>query len=89
MILRPTAVRDRLRRLRQVVRNLQELRDIDEEDFVATYRNYWLAERGLQLAAEALLDVGNHLLVGHFNVHPTDCEDRRAPPGSRGSRPGR
>ncbi|MGH9379087.1 MAG: type VII toxin-antitoxin system HepT family RNase toxin [Thermoanaerobaculia bacterium] len=42
---------------------------------MASFRHYWLAERGLQLAAEALLDSGNHVLVAHFNVSPSDYED--------------
>lgn len=68
-------VRERLRGLRQSVRNLREVRAVSKEEFVASYRHYWLGERGLQLAAEALFDIGNHLLSGHFNVHATDYED--------------
>lgn len=29
----------------------------------------------MQLAAESLFDIGNHILAGHFNVHPTTYED--------------
>lgn len=75
MTLRPEVIRERLQHLRQAVRNLRELEDIPREEFVASFRHYWLAERGLQLAAEALLDSGNHLLVAHFNVNPADYED--------------
>lgn len=72
MTLRPEVVRERLRKLREVVRNLETLRDIESAEFVASFRHYWLAERGLQLAAECLLDIGNHVLAGQLNVHPTD-----------------
>lgn len=75
MILRPEVIRERLRHLRQVVRNLEPLREIPPAEFVASYRHYWLAERGLQLAAEAVFDVGAHILTGHFNVSPADYED--------------
>lgn len=74
MIVRRRVIDDRLRRLRQVVRNLEELQEIPRDEFVASFRNYWLAERGLQLAAEAVFDVGNHVLAGEFNVHPDDYE---------------
>jgi uncharacterized protein YutE (UPF0331/DUF86 family) len=35
----------------------------------------WAAERGLQVAAETILDVGNHVLTAHFGVTPQDYED--------------
>ena len=75
MILRSDVVRTRLRRLRQVVHNLEEVRSVPGDEFVASFRHYWLAERGLQLAAEAVFDVGNHILAGRFNVHASDYED--------------
>jgi uncharacterized protein YutE (UPF0331/DUF86 family) len=48
---------------------------VPKQDFVASYRHYWLAERGLQLAAETVFDIGSHILAGHFNVHPNTYED--------------
>ncbi len=75
MTLRPAVVRERLRKLREVVRNLESLQSIERADFTVSFRHYWLAERGLQLAAECLLDIGNHILAGQFNVHPSDYED--------------
>ena len=75
MILRPEVVRERLKHLHRVLRNLEETRSIPRDEFLSSYRHYWLAERGLQLAAEAIFDIGNHLLAGHFNVHPSDYED--------------
>ena len=35
----------------------------------------WAVERGLQLAAEIALDVGNHILSAHFGVSATSYED--------------
>lgn len=75
MILRPNVLRERLRRLRTVIRNLREIREIPRDELVASFRKHWLAERGLQLAAETLFDIGNHILAGHFNVHPATYED--------------
>jgi uncharacterized protein YutE (UPF0331/DUF86 family) len=73
--LRPSAIRERLRKLREILTNLRELRKVPREEFVASYRHYWLAERGLHLAAEAVFDAGNHILSGSFNAHPSDYED--------------
>ena len=75
MTLRPEVARERLRKLREVLRNLEEIRSVPEEEFVASFRHHWLAERGLQLAAEAAFDIGNHLLAARFNVHPANYED--------------
>jgi uncharacterized protein YutE (UPF0331/DUF86 family) len=74
MTLRPAVVHERLRKLREILTNLEEVRKVPREDFVASFRHYWLAERGLHLAAETVFDIGNHLLAGHFNVHPADYE---------------
>jgi len=75
MTLRPEIVRERLRKLREAVRNLQELRDVEKANFRSSYRQYWVAERGLQIAAEAVFDVGTHVLSGAFNEHPSSYED--------------
>lgn len=75
MTLRPEVVHERLRKLREILRNLEKVKAVPREDFVASFEHYWLGERGLHLAAEAVFDIGNHLLAGHFNVHPADYED--------------
>ncbi|MEM9557582.1 MAG: DUF86 domain-containing protein [Acidobacteriota bacterium] len=75
MTFRPESIHERLRKLREVLAQLESLRSVSREDFVADYRHYWLAERGLQLAAEALFDIGNHLLAGCFHVSAATYED--------------
>lgn len=75
MILRRDVVAERLDHLRAVTRRLDESRAADRERFLASYQLQWIAERGLQLAAQAILDIGTHILSGHFNVHPADHED--------------
>ena len=75
MTLRPAAIRERLRKLREILHNLDEVQNVPREEFIASFRHYWLAERSLQLAAETVFDIGNHLLAGHFNLHASDYED--------------
>lgn len=74
MVLRPEAVRERLLRLEEVVSRLEALgrEGIDPR---GDFRQAWLAERGLQLAAEIALDTGNHILSAHFGVSARDYED--------------
>jgi hypothetical protein len=68
MVLSKEIIKERLKHLREILANLREIRTIPEAEFIATYRNYWLAERGLQLAAETVFDIGNHILSGYFQV---------------------
>lgn len=75
MTLRPSVIRERVRKLREILTHLRELRRVPREEFLASHRHYWLAERGLHLAAEAVFDAGNHILSGSLNVHPSDYED--------------
>jgi uncharacterized protein YutE (UPF0331/DUF86 family) len=73
--LRAEVIRQRLQRLRQILINLEKVRAVPRNVFVGSFEHFWLAERGLQLAAEILFDIGNHILAGHCNVHATDYED--------------
>lgn len=75
MTLRGEVVRERLRKLRDVLRKLEEIATLSGEAFNADFRRQWVAERGLQIMAEAVLDIGNHLLVAGLNVTPRDYED--------------
>lgn len=71
MVLRPEAIRRRLLRLEEVLSRLEEL----GSDALGDFRDEWGVQRGLQLAAEIVFDVGNHALVAHFGVAADDYED--------------
>lgn len=75
MILRAGVVRQRLDHLRTVLRRLREAIAVSREEFLESYRDQWVAERGLQLASQAVFDVGAHILTARLNVHPADYED--------------
>jgi hypothetical protein len=55
LVLRPEAVRERLLRLEEVVSRLESLRR-EGVDPRGDFRQAWLAERGLQLAASGVID---------------------------------
>jgi len=82
MVLRPEAVRERLLRLEEVISRLEELRRLDARTLREGFREVWAVERGLQLGAEIVLDVGNHILSAHFGVSAQDYEDIIAWPTS-------
>lgn len=71
MVLRPEAVRERLRKLEEVISGLEGLVGRKRSGL----RDEWATERGLQLAAELLFDIGNHVLTAQFGVNAKDYED--------------
>lgn len=75
MVLRPEALRERLLKLEEVISKLLEIGRIDSAMLRMNFRNAWVTERGLQVGAEAIFDIGNHILSAHFGVSPKDYED--------------
>ena len=75
MVLRPEALRERLLRLEEVVSRLEEINRQGAAALADSFRDAWAAERGLQLGAEIVLDIGNHILSAHFGVSAVDYED--------------
>jgi uncharacterized protein YutE (UPF0331/DUF86 family) len=75
LVLRPEAIRERLLRLEEVISRLEDLARLDRQTFQASFRDAWAAERGLQLAAEIIFDIGNHILSARFGVSAQDYED--------------
>jgi len=75
VVLRPEAVRERLLRLEEVVTRLAELAQTDPAAVQRSFRDSWAAERGLQLAAEIVFDIGNHVLSAQFGIAAADYED--------------
>lgn len=68
MVLRKRAIRERLAKLEEVTSRLASLAGLPADHLRADYRNQWLAERGLELGAQAILDIGNHVLAGAFGA---------------------
>ncbi len=62
-MVRAEALRKRLNKLDEYLTILEGLRRYTFEEFVADPERYGSAERFLQLAIEALMDVGNHVIA--------------------------
>jgi len=62
-------------RLEEVISRLEELRRLDARALREGFRDVWAVERGLQLGAEIVLDVGNHILSASFGVSAQDYDD--------------
>jgi len=74
MTFEADTVEQRLKRLREYVVHIEEITGTPREKFVSDYREYWVAERGLQLAAEVVFDIANHILAAVFHLYPETNE---------------
>ena len=63
MMVRREVIRKRLQRLEEYLRVLETLADYSEAEFLASPERYGSAERFLQLAIEATIDIGNHIVA--------------------------
>lgn len=63
MMVRREVIRKRLARLEAYLQILASLARYDEDEFLASPERYGSAERFLQLAIEATLDIGAHLVA--------------------------
>ena len=58
-----------------MVSELVELRRLGDEAFRTSRAQMWSVERGLQLGAEILLDIGTHILSAQYGISPADYKD--------------
>jgi len=71
VVLRREALDERIASLRSVVARLRKAagRPLDDD------WDEWALERGLQIAAQAVFDIGNHVLAGAFSSRPKEYAD--------------
>lgn len=74
MVFKPQAVRERLKRLEEVIARLSRARGLDAEGFLKDFDLQWIVERGFILAAECVADIAGHILSGRFRIQPADHE---------------
>lgn len=68
MVVRREVLRDRLAALREVLSRLASIRSHPLGDPTTD----WAIERGLQVAAQSVFDIGNLVLAGAFGDRPAD-----------------
>lgn len=74
MTLKKQVILDRLAFLQKSIKELKKLQGLPREAF-DEQKNRWAAEHGLHLVAEAVFDIGNHILVACFSERPTNYEE--------------
>lgn len=66
---------DRLSRVREYVKRLHDLASLSKDEFLNDHKNYYSAARLLQIAIEACLDVGHHIVSRNEFRRPKDYKD--------------
>lgn len=74
MVLKRDSVTERLKELDTVLEELGQYTALTEETLRTDLSQRWIIERGLIAAASLILDVADHILVGHFGMHTTTYE---------------
>lgn len=67
MPVRGEVVQRKLATIREAVVQLRTQGDVTTDRLAADVMLRWAVERGLQVAAEAVFDAGNHILAGEFS----------------------
>lgn len=75
MVIKKETVRERLKRLEEVIARLESCRGQPLDEFLDDVDRQWVVERGFILAAECVGDVAAHILSGRFSIQPVDHED--------------
>ncbi len=52
----------RFNKLDTLLENLRELKDLGKKEFLSNYKNYYTAQRALEICINICIDVGNHIV---------------------------
>jgi hypothetical protein len=77
----PEIIRSKLLDISEAVSRLRSWLPLTTDRLEQDVMLHWAVEHGLHIAAEALLDAGNHLLSGEFQVMLLGDGDARRHPG--------
>lgn len=65
----------RFNKLDQLMENLLELKEIGKEDFLSNYKNYFTAQRALEISINICIDIGNHIVTLNNKEKPETFTD--------------
>jgi len=74
MVFPEESVIERLKKLEEVLAKLGERARITLEEYQRDTDARWIIERGLELGSSAILDIGNHVLAGAFQISVEEYE---------------
>ncbi len=53
----------RFNKLDQLLEILRELKEIEKKEFLSNYKNYFTAQRALEISINICIDIGNHIVT--------------------------
>lgn len=68
-------IRERLKALDQYSTELRKYQDLTLKELMSELGELWKIEHGLQLVAECILDIGNHIITEYRLGHPKVYRD--------------
>lgn len=74
MVFREQTVIERLTKLDGVVAKLAQRADMTRDAYRADTDAQWIIERGLEIGSSIVLDIGNHILAGAFQISVDEYE---------------
>lgn len=74
MVFKKESVLERLKKLEQVIAKLKEREKITPEKYQQDTDVQWITERGLEIGASTILDIGNHILSGAYQISVEEYE---------------
>lgn len=74
MVLRREQIEIRLSELAVVIQQLGKYKDMTPEVFKNDLEKRWIIERGLEAGAQLILEIGDHILSGHFGCYAETYE---------------
>jgi len=74
MVFREQNVIERLAKLGEVIARLQERSGMTRDEYRVDADAQWIIERGLEVGSSTLLDIGNHILAGAFQISVDEYE---------------
>ncbi|MGQ9608958.1 MAG: type VII toxin-antitoxin system HepT family RNase toxin [bacterium] len=74
MVFKKESVLEQLKKLEQVIAKLKEREKITLEKYQQDMDVQWITERGLEIGASTILDIGNHILSGAYQISVDEYE---------------
>jgi len=65
----------RFNKLDQLLENLRELKEMGKEEFLSNYKNYFTAQRALEISINICIDIGNHIVTLNNKEKPETFTD--------------
>ncbi len=75
MVFREGSVMERLKKLEAVLLKLREREGLTLADYLQDTDAQWIIERGLEVGSSTMLDIGNHILAGAFQIAAEEYEE--------------